>query len=142
MSSRGVFRIIGGRGAFITALFEDVFFLHDLRVDAAPVVCEELISASDNFAGLMPTVHAIRISEAVSVYDFWIRHTDSVAIQELMSVSGDFTGLIPAVHGIRISEAVSAQDIAVKAQGVIRPDEITDQNKISMSDTFEVLIEQ
>jgi hypothetical protein len=123
MSSRGVFRIIGGRGAYISAVFEDSLSLKDFWVRPEYAEFAELIAATDAFTGFIPVPPTVRAEEGLSMRDGWVLPQDTLALGEGFGAGDSFQVLTPAV---RQGIAVSALNRVSDEFGVPKPSQVED----------------
>jgi hypothetical protein len=157
MSSRGVFKIIWGGGAFITASFEELFFLKESTTvaDSAKIVFEESIVHTDTFTTIFPLTHFATITETM-FHDDEVVKENLLFLIEQIGFNETFTGFIPATHQGYIQEVVMGLgdefEFISPAKNLVQnvvsvSDEFetvaknTMQNVVSVSDTFEARIE-
>jgi hypothetical protein len=158
--SRGVFRIIGGRGAFITALFEETFGLYDFWVnDTNTIVFSELANMSDVFSGFVPTEYSAQAAEMFGLQDSLIDANDTFEFEtESFDMQEVPIFISPTVHNV-VAEAVfnrMSDDVRVPAANEFNESfdmqelpvfltptvhNIPELNIIGVSDAFDAIIE-
>jgi hypothetical protein len=143
MSSRGVFRIIGGTGAFITASFEETISMHDFWVeDKMTAKFEDSMEMKDSFVGLIPTVHMLQAGDGFSMNDEAIRINDILAFGEAMEIGDAAFALNPVVHtGVAVETFNKMNDEFSIPAMTATADTMAEQDTVSMGDTFECWIE-
>jgi hypothetical protein len=134
--SKGVFRIIGGRGVFVTALFEETFLLRDFWIlDESMLVFGEAIGLSEVFNGFIPARAVAQATEVFSANDVAIQPDNPGIFEEGFGMRDMQFVLTPSVYRGSGSEMSGMYDeFAIPAK-------IESQNTLLMGDFFECRIE-
>jgi hypothetical protein len=136
--SRGVFKIIGGRGAFLVVTFEDELFLHDYTVeDRSSIVIEESIGLSDTLEGFIPMVHIVQGGSGLSMSDGTVVPSDKSFFEDGLSLGDSLSAVSPPVHQAVLSSTMArpSDEAGIKSSTEFQSD------TMSVSDTFEAIIE-